>query len=207
MPVCIRCNTNVGLFSFRSHSKQTGRCNKCDTDIERAVITFIDTFREFAADGVLTREEWNRLKDAAARDNLDLSEALDYARPDVVELIRRGIEIATKDSIITDHEEKYIDFLIQVLSVPEPLVQEVRSTIFEYKAAQEAKAGKLPIIEPTLFVPFGETCYMELDAVYVNTDTKTYPQRSGKLLATNKGSSSALRSARSTSIGRGWLPL
>lgn len=186
MPVCNRCNNNIGLFSFRSYSKQTGRCNKCDTDIEQAVIAFIDLFREFAADGVLTRDEWNKLKDAAARDNLDLNEALDYARPDVVELISRGIEIATKDSIITDHEEKYIDYLIQVLSVPEPLVQDVRATISEYKAAQEAQAGHLPVVQPIMNVPSGDTCHMEMAAIYVNTDTKTYPQRFGTLLATDR---------------------
>src|SRR5262245_52302644 len=107
MPYCARCGTNIHLFSFRSFSKVTSRCNKCDSAIEQAVIRFIDSFREYAADGVLTREEWKRLETSAANDNLDLNEALHYARPDVVDLIRRGVEIATKDNVITDHEEKY----------------------------------------------------------------------------------------------------
>jgi hypothetical protein len=187
MPVCVRCNTNIGIFSFRSFSKQTSRCSKCDIEIEQAVIKFIDSFREFAADGVLTRDEWNRLTATAAQDNLDLNEALNYAYPDIVKLIRRGIEIATSDNIITDHEEKYFDFLIQILSVPEPLVQEVRSIVSEYKTAQEARFGKLPVVQPTFEdLPSGETCHMEMDALYINTDTKTYPQRFGKLLATNR---------------------
>jgi hypothetical protein len=207
MAVCVRCNTKVGLFSFRSYSKQTGRCNLCDGEIERAVIAFIDSFREFAADGVLTRDEWNKFKEAAARDHLDLNEALYYAYPDVVELIRRGIEIATKDNVITDHEEKYIDFIIQVLSVPEPLVDEVRSTISEYKAAQEVRDGNLPIVQPTVAdLQSDETCHMEMDAVYVNTDTKTYPRRLGKLLATNRRLIFN-SSQRSTLIGSGWYLL
>ena len=144
MPYCARCGTNVHLFSFRSFSKVTGRCNKCDSQIERAVIRFIDTFRSFAADGVLTRAEWKQLEELAAGENLDLNEALNYASPDVAELIRKGIEIATKDHIITEHEENYFEFLLNILDVPEQLVQEVSWTIDEYKTAQEIKKGQLP---------------------------------------------------------------
>lgn len=186
MPHCARCGTNIHAFSFRSFSKETERCNKCDAEIEHGIGRFIDSFRKFAADGVLTRDEWKILEQSAAKDNLDLNEALYYSQPDISELIRRGIEIATKDNIITDHEENYIDFLIQVLSVPAPLVEKVRSTISEYKAAREAKAGKLPVVQATQLLQHDETCHLELDAIYVNTDTKTYPQRFGKLLATDR---------------------
>ena len=78
----------------------TQRCNKCDAEIEQAVIRFINSFREFAVDGVLNRDEWRKLEEMAAQDNLDLEEALQYAHPDVVELIRRGVAIATKDNEI-----------------------------------------------------------------------------------------------------------
>jgi len=186
MSVCIRCKTKIGLFSFRSYSKETKRCNKCDGEIQWAVHRFIDSFRRFAADGVLTRAEWNELQEMAARDNLDLDEALYYAYPDVIELIRRGIEIATKDNVISQHEEKYFDFVFKVLSVPEQLEQEVRATISEYRAAQEVRNGNLPNVQPTLGLPEREICHLELNASYINTDTKTYVQRDGKFLATNR---------------------
>jgi hypothetical protein len=50
-----------------------------------------------------------------------------YASPD--ELIRKGVDIATKDNLITEHEEKYFDFLLGILSVPESLVAEVAKSI------------------------------------------------------------------------------
>jgi DnaJ like chaperone protein len=185
MPYCARCGTNIHPFSFRSFSKVTRRCNKCDSEIERAVIRFIDVFREFAGDGVLTRAEWRQLEELAASENLDLGEALQYASPDVTELVRKGIEIATKDNVITEHEEKYFDFLLAILAVPEPVVNEVRTTITEYKTAQEIRKGNLPTVQSSFNFWPGEICYLELPAIYINTDTKTYPRRSGRLWATN----------------------
>ena len=118
MPYCTRCGTNIHPFSFRSFSKVSGCCNKCDSEIERAVIRFIDTFRRFAADGVLTKAEWKQLEEVASSENLKLDEALHYASPDITELIRQGIELATKDNLTTEHEEKYFNFLLSVLVVP-----------------------------------------------------------------------------------------
>lgn len=186
MPYCARCGTNVHLFSFRSFSKITQRCNTCDAEIERAVIRFINAFREFAADGVLTRAEWKELEELATGDNLDINEALYYAQPDVSELVRKGVEIATKDNIITEHEEKYFDFVLGILTVPESLVNEVRSTISEYKAAQEIRKGNLPTVQPSFTFGPGEICHLEVKATYINTDTKTYPRRFGRLWATNR---------------------
>lgn len=185
MPYCSRCGTNVHLFSFRSFSNITGRCNKCDGEIERAVKRFIDVFREFAVDGVLTKAEWKQLEELAASENLDLDEALHYASPDIRQLIRKGIEVATKDNVITQHEENYLNFLLQILAVPEPLVNEVRATIEEYKSVQEIINGNLPSVHSSIPMLGGEMCHVETLADYVNTDTKTYPRRSGRLWLTN----------------------
>src|SRR5438270_11417203 len=59
-------------------------------------------FREAASDGVLTTEEWGRLKRIPEEGNFPLSEALYYSRPDVLELIRRAAGLAAADQIITD---------------------------------------------------------------------------------------------------------
>ena len=185
MPYCARCGTNVHLFSFRSFSQVTGRCNKCDTQIEQAVKRFIDAFREFATDGVLTRAEWKLLEELAARENLDLDEALYYTSPEIKKLVRKGIEIATRDNAISINEEKYFKFLLEILAVPEHLVAEVNSTIQEYKTAQEIKKGALPRVQSTLPMFPGEICHLETPADYVNTDTKTFPTRSGRLWLTS----------------------
>jgi hypothetical protein len=142
-------------------------------------------FREFAGDGVLSRAEWRQLEELAASENLDLREALHYAAPDVSELVRKGIEVATKDNVITEHEENYFNFLLGILAVPEPLVTEVRSIITEYKTAQEVRKGILPTVQSSFNFWPGEICHLELPAIYINTDTKTYPRRSGRLWATN----------------------
>lgn len=186
MPTCSRCLKNIGPFSFRSYSKQTKRCNKCDSEIERAVIRFIDAFREFAADGVLSTDEWERLQQGAAADNLDLGEALAYARPDVVELIRRAVGLAVRDVVVTPDEEKHLHYLMGILGAPEGLAQEVRSVLAEYKAAQAARAGKLPVVRPSLTLDPGEICHLEAEAEYINTETKTLPRRRGLLFLTSK---------------------
>ena len=185
MPHCERCRTNIHPFSFRSFSKVTGRCNKCDSEIERAVIRFIDAFREFAADGVLTRAEWKHLEELASNENVDINEALHYASPDITELVRKGIEIAIADNAISELEEKYLDFLLTILVVPESLEDEVRSTVREYKTAQDIRKGNLPTVQSSMHLWPNEICHLELDAIYINTDTKTYPRRSGRLWATN----------------------
>jgi hypothetical protein len=144
------------------------------------VIRFINAFREFAADGVLTRAEWKQLEELAAGDNLDIKEALHYAYPDVSELVRKGVEIAIKDDVITEHEEKYFDFLLSILAVPESLVNEVRSTLSEYKTAQEIKAGNLPTVQPSFNLWPREICHFELEATYINTVSR---YRNGKVKA------------------------
>jgi hypothetical protein len=146
---------------------------------------FIDNFRKFAADGVLTKAEWKQLEELASTENLDLTEALYYASPDISELIRKGIEIATRDNVITEAEEKYFDYILKILVVPDTLANEVRSIINEYKAAQEIRNGNLPTLNTSLYLWPNELCHLELPAIYINTDTKTYPRRSGKLWATN----------------------
>jgi hypothetical protein len=186
MPTCSRCLHNIGPFSFRSYSKQTGRCNRCDSEVEKAVIRFIDAFREFASDGVLTPGEWERLQRGAAADNLDLAEALAYARPDVVELIRRAVALAIKDAVVTPDEEKQLHYLMGILGAPQGLADEVRAVLAEYKAAQDARGGNLPVVRPSLSLGPGEVCHLETEAEYINTETKTLPRRRGLLLLTSQ---------------------
>jgi hypothetical protein len=186
MPVCSRCNTNVHPFSFRSYLRETGRCNRCDAEVQQALIRFIDEFRKAASDGVLTAEEWRVLKAIPEEADFDLSEALAYTRPDVLELIRRTVALASADNVITGDEERQIEYLLTLLEVPTQFADDVRATLTELKAAQRARAGNLKTIQPSIHLNYGEICHMEVDAVYINTETKTYPRREGRLLATNK---------------------
>lgn len=134
---------------------------------------------------MLTRAEWRQLQELASSENLDLQEALRYASPDVNELIRKGVEIATHDNVITENEEKYFNYILSVLAVPDALVDEVRSTLREYKSAQEIRKGHLPTVRTSMHLWPTEICHLELPAIYINTDTKTHPRRSGTLWATN----------------------
>jgi hypothetical protein len=186
MPICSRCNENIGPFSFRGFSKQTRRCSKCDSEVQVGIVSFIRAFREFAADGVLTEEEWRRLHRGAERDNINVNEALYYARPDVIELIQRAVALAAQDAEITTDEEKQINYLMQILAVPPDFVDDVREVLEEYKQAKQAREGRLNPIEPTVYVEPGERCYLEVNALYTNTETKTFPTRSGTLLVTSR---------------------
>lgn len=186
MPVCSRCKTNVHPFSFRSYSKQSQRCSKCDAEIKNAVLLFINAFEEFAADGVLTGEEWQCLKDGAARDGLDLNEALYYARPSVLRLIDNAVELACKDEVITLEEERHINFLLQMLGVPDLYAGAVRERLEEWKLVERIRKGELPTAQVSYYLPPGETCHYREEAVYINTETKTFPRRPGELVLTNK---------------------
>ncbi|HYG10351.1 MAG TPA: J domain-containing protein [Pyrinomonadaceae bacterium] len=187
MPTCTRCKINVGPFSFRSFSKQSNRCNKCDAEVERTVITFLDTFRTYAADGILTEQEWTHLKQIVAGGNVELNEALYYAYPDIIELIRRAVRLAIQDEVITEDEDRYLKYLIDILAVPEPYIQEVKGVLEEYKAAQQIRSGILPAIQAgTKYLDVGEVAHLECGAIYINTETKTLPRRQGVLTLTNQ---------------------
>jgi hypothetical protein len=154
--------------------------------VQQAVIISIDEFREAASDGILTAEEWRALKAIPEGMGFDLSEALAYARPDVLELIRRAVELASADNVISGGEEKQIKYLLTLLEAPAQFADDIRATLAELKAAQSARAGNFKTVQPSIHLNYDETCHMEVGAVYINTDTKTYPRREGRLLATNK---------------------
>jgi hypothetical protein len=186
VPTCSRCDTKVGPFSFRSFSKQTGRCNRCDAEVRDGVNSFIGAFREFAADGVLSEDEWSRLHAICREADVNMSEALYYARPDVLDLIHNAVALAARDAVITPDEEKQIEYLMQVLGVPEGFAGEVRETLNEYKLAQRARSGPLSPISHSGFLAPGEACHLEYEATYINTETKTLVRRTGRLQVTNQ---------------------
>lgn len=80
----------------------------------------------------------------------------------------------------------YFDFLLNILVVPDSFVEEVRATIRECKTVQEIRLGKLLTVQSSMTLWPSEICHLELPAIYINTDTKTYPQRSGRLWATSR---------------------
>ncbi len=186
MPTCIRCQKNIHPFSFRSYSKQSRRCSKCDAEIKGAVLSFISAFDEFAADGVLTPDEWEKLKNDAIRDGLDLNEALHYARSNVLQLIDYAIELACQDEIVTVDEDRQLDFLLQMLNVPDYYAADVRARLGEIKLVENIRKGNVPAEHTEVYLPPGETCHFNGPAVYINTETKTLPRRPGTLLLTSK---------------------
>jgi DnaJ like chaperone protein len=186
MPTCIRCQQNIHPFSFRSYSKQSRRCSKCDAEIKDAVLAFIATFDEFAADGILTPDEWEKLKDNAARDGLDLNEALHYARPNVLQLIDYALELACQDEIITAEEEGHFNFMLQLLNVPDYYAADVRARLGEVRLVENIRRGILPVAHTDVYMLPGEICHFNEPATYINTETKTLPRRPGILWITNK---------------------
>lgn len=186
MPVCIRCRENIGPFSFRSYSKQSRRCNRCDAEVKSAVLEFIAAFDEFAADGVLTPDEWEKLKGGAARSGLDLNEALYYARPNVLHLIDYALELACRDETITAEEERNLTFLLQIPGVPDYYAADVKARLADVKWAEAVRRGTPPVVETGVYMLPGETCHFNAPAVYINTETKTFPRRQGQLLLTSK---------------------
>jgi DnaJ-domain-containing protein 1 len=185
MPICSRCGTNVGFLSSRSFSKVTERCNVCDGEVGLALQDFRSAFVEFASDGVLTTGEWEHLTSQARDRRVHLNQALAYIAEDIKELLYRAVEMTYEDGVITHDEERYVEYLIELLRVPPEFADRTRSLIADLRVMTKINHGNLPVISPSIYLDAGEICHLEADAIYTNTSTKSFQQREGRLLATN----------------------
>src|SRR5207248_2442206 len=96
MPICSRCNTQVGVLGLVTFNTQARLCGKCDKEIRGYYGYFRRLFIDFCQDGILTPKEWSQLQDVATQYNLDWRGALTYVRGDALNLTR----LANQDCIV-----------------------------------------------------------------------------------------------------------
>jgi hypothetical protein len=73
-----------------------------------------------------------------------------------------------------------------MLCVPDSYAAAVRKRLDEWKLVERIRKGALPTVGISFYLPPDETCHYREEAIYINTETKTFPRRPGDLLLTNK---------------------
>jgi len=186
MPKCIRCNNEVGLLGRLSFNKQTGRCGKCESEVQKAYDYFRQLFVSFCQDGVLSTHEWNELQNVARQHKLDWQAALTYVRGDAHNFMERILTFAAADGVITDEEDTYIRNWQLALNLPNELMRPILERLNYLKEITRIKRGNLPIVIPKLHLESDETCHLDMGATYFKINAKSINHVPGRLVATNK---------------------
>lgn len=116
--ICNRCGKKIGFFSRFSFNQQTGRCDKCESDIQNCLQKFRRLFLTHCQNGILTNLEWEALTKAVQRDRLNMENALIFIRNDALKFLEHSLSSALDDGMLTDQEEKDFYQLQTKLAIP-----------------------------------------------------------------------------------------
>jgi hypothetical protein len=184
MATCYRCRKDIGLLG--GFNKQTGRCGKCENEINQALGRFRMTFINYCSDGVLTEAEWNSLLVGAQREGISKQEAMAFIRGDAVNFVERALVFAAADGVVSDDEEKAIHRLISSLEIPTNLSQPIISRLMYLKRLSNIRQGNLPATQPSVRLEIDEICHLEIPATFNKINAKSVTPIPGRLLATNR---------------------
>jgi hypothetical protein len=187
VPKCTHCQKEVNaIASLFNFNKQTGRCKKCDTEINKKLSNFRQKFLEISSSGILNQFSLNVLYESAQQNDLIWSDALGFVRGDALNLMERALTMAAADGIITDDEIKYIEYLRKSLHLPADLARPINDRMQYLKHVSDVRQGKLPTIRPNVHLETDEVCHLETEAAYQKVNTRSINYVYGRLLATNK---------------------
>ena len=186
MPVCLRCRRDAGLLGRLSFNKQTGRCGKCEQDVQQFVVGFRQAFLNAFGGGLMTDAQWAGLAQYAAANYVNLSEALAFIRGDGLHVLERTLTYFYADGEIDDGEEKYVLDLIRRLEIPDGLARPYLQRLAYLRQLTSIRRGRLPSIHPSIHLESGELCHLETDAVYHKVNPKSVSRVPGRLIATSK---------------------
>ncbi|HYP28450.1 MAG TPA: HNH endonuclease [Blastocatellia bacterium] len=187
MPTCARCRKETGLIgSFLGFNKQTGRCGACENQIKQSMNRFRQAFLNFCADGMLSPQEWQQLRNITMQDNIDWNEALQYVRGDALHFLERTLTFAAADGMITDEEERYFHELRKYLLIPSEIARPLTERLNYLKYISGIRQGNLPVIQPSIHLESDERCHLETAAVYHKINARSSRLIPGRFIATNK---------------------
>lgn len=191
MSYCNVCQKNIGIFSFTTYDEAVQRCGKCNKDLIAKFHRFSDAFVYFVADNVLSKEEFAQLKKGAEIDGLKLELGLAYIRSRSVPLLEHSADFFIKgaDPALLPYQEKYLNFFIESLAIPQETANNVRRRVNELKQLlkqiESVKQGHLPTVRTTLYLDSDEVCHLQTDATYYK-NIFLQPDIHGTLVVTNK---------------------
>lgn len=184
MATCCRCRKDSGLFG--SFNKQTGRCGKCENEVNQALSRFRMTFLNYCSDGVLTQSEWDALMFGIQQDGITKQEAMAFVRGDAVNFVERQLLFASADGFVSNEEEQAIHQFITGFELPPNLSQPVLNRLTYIKQLGNIRKGNLPVVLPSVRLELDESCYLEVPATYNKVNAKSIVPVYGRLIATNR---------------------
>lgn len=187
MPRCVRCGKESGLIGgLLSFNQRTGRCNGCENQIKQSLNRYRQAFLSFCADGILSSQDWQHLRQLTMHDNLDWNEAMQYVRGDALHFLERVLVFAAADGIITDNEKHNFHELCNDLLIPTEIARPLIERLNYLKYISEIRQGNLPVVQASIHLESDERCHLETTAVYRKVNARSVRLIQGRLIATNK---------------------
>lgn len=186
MPVCSRCNNDVGLLGRLSFNSQTGRCANCEKQVRRALDDFRRSFLNASGSRLVSEDDWQGLIRQAQVDGLNMNEALAYILGDSLHFLERALTFFYADENLAPDEEQYLRTMIGVLAIPPQHAGPIIARINYLKSLTRIRAGHLPAVSPSIHLEADEICHMEMEAAYNKVNAKSVTRVPGRFIATNK---------------------
>jgi hypothetical protein len=197
MPTCIRCNKNVGLLGRLTYNTSTRQCGDCERVLREqaraaeqsraeALHRFRQYFLSITSSRLISEEDWQGLTGGAAHGGLDLGDALAHVLGDALHFLEKSLTFFYADGEISEDEDRYIRTMVAVLEIPPGHATPLLGRLNYLKNLTEIKRGLLPSVVPRFHIESGETCHLEIDAVYRKEMARSVAHVGGHLVATNK---------------------
>jgi len=186
MPKCVRCQNEIKGLSKLFYSSKTGRCDKCEGEVEQGLKAFRQGFIKFCEDGIIQDEEWNKLQYGVNKYRLNWEECIGYVRGDAIHFLERQLTFISADGVITNSEEQYFRELSTKLLIPAQLLAPLENRLNYLKNISVIRQGRLPAIKSSVHLQAGETCHLEIPANYIKVNKSSTSQVPGRIVATNQ---------------------
>jgi hypothetical protein len=148
---------------------------------------FSACFAEAANDRLLTGEEWGRMHAIAAEYALSFDQALQFIRPQALELLERTVAFAADDGVLTEEEEQHILRLFDALQLSTADTASLRERLFRMKNIFHIRSGDLPLVaDAGTYLESDESCHLKVEAGYQKQGARKSKLIPGRLIATTK---------------------
>lgn len=187
MPTCIRCQKDVGFLGSLTFNKQTQRCGKCSSEVNKELNSFRQIFLGVCQTGAFNQQNLQMLHTQAQSNGLDWNEALAFVRSDSLQFLERYLAFAASDGIISDEEENYFYQLQNYyFQIPSTVAQLNIERLKYLKYISNIRQGKLPVYKPSVHLESDERCHLETSAIYQKVNTRSITEIHGRIIATSK---------------------
>lgn len=181
---CVRCGRRPGVLGGKLNGY--GLCKDCTQALTASLQNFRIRFQAACADGLIELREWEDLQQTLSLERLDARTALEFVRPEALDLLERTVALAQADGAVNDQEEEVFERLVSLLQMPDSMVRHLRAQIAELRVAARLREGHLPTTESTLILDAGEIAHLEIPATYRHVTSTRTRDIEGRIVLTNR---------------------